>query len=74
MNNEEMNYQRALVFFKEKTEVHITKVGGIYYNGLFLKVTKDYFIIDDKEDGPQKRVFYFELIQPIREYVEEKNK
>ena len=69
MNYEEMNRRRALAFYEEKLKVHITKIDGTFYNGQILKVNKDYFVIEDREDGP-KIVFFFELKNPIEKYQE----
>jgi hypothetical protein len=69
MNDEQMNYERANVFFNKKIVVHISKIDGIYYNGLITEVNNNCFFIDDKEDGRQL-VFFKELAKPIQEYKE----
>lgn len=72
INNEKINYQKALVFLKEKTFVHICKINGAFYNGLLFKVTKDYIVIHDREEG-KKKIFFFEIKGNIDEYKEVKN-
>ena len=69
-NDEEMNYERAKVFSKEKIKVHISKTNGVFYNGIITKVEPDYFFLIDEEDGEQL-VFFVELAIPIKRYVEE---
>ena len=68
-NEDEMNRRRAIAFCKEKLPVHITKKGGIWYNGIILKVDNEFFIIDDREKGA-KTIFFFELKNPIVEFEE----
>jgi len=68
-NEEELNKRRAIAFCKEKLPVHITKLSGIFYNGLILKVDEEFFTIDDQEDGA-KVIFFFELKKPIVEFEE----
>ena len=68
MKNEQMNYERALVFFKKQIPVHISKVDNVFYNGIITEVDHDCFFINDFEDG-SKLIFFKELKKPIEEYT-----
>jgi len=72
MNHEQMNYERAKVFFDKQIRVHISKKDGIYYNGLITEIDQKSFFINDKEDGRQL-IFFEELAKPIQEFTEVKN-
>jgi len=66
----DMNYERAKVFFKKQIKVHISKESGTYYNGIITEIGSNFFFMDDQEDGP-KLVFFKELKKPIETYTEE---
>ena len=66
MNDEEMNYERAKVFFEKQIVVHVSKTNGIFYNGLITEVQPSFIFIDDKEDG-SKMVLFKELAKDLEE-------
>lgn len=69
MENENDNeYKRAEFFFNKRTIVHIAKKSGIFFNGLILEISKDFFIINDRVNGKQF-VFFNELKKPIEPYI-----
>lgn len=67
MNNE-YEYKRALIFFKNKTLVHISKNTGFWCNGIIKNVDKEYFIIEDREDKIDKYIFFDELKKEIEPF------
>ena len=69
MKDEKMNYERAKVFCDKQLAVHISKKDGVYYNGVIVEVSDEFFFILDKEDGKQL-VFFKELSRPIEEFKE----
>lgn len=73
MNQEQMNHERAKVFLEKGLKVHVTKVDGIFFNGLITEVSEKFFFIEDIEDGRQL-VFFNELSKPIEEYREKEVK
>jgi len=78
MKNEKGNmiklYQnQALVYFRKKIPVHISKNDGIFYNGIIIELGPNFFFIEDFEEG-RKLIFFEQLKHDIVEYKkEEKN-
>lgn len=68
MDNENMIYKKALVFFDEQTIIHLTLSNGTFYNGRLFEITKNYLVIHDRGVG-RKKVFLFE-IKNIDEFLE----
>ena len=69
MNDENMNYERAKVFFEKQIVVHVSKKDGRYFNGLILEVTTNHLFINDRKEGRQL-VLFSELLMPIEEFRE----
>lgn len=66
----DMNYERVKIFLEKRIKVHVSKSNGTFYNGIILDVSKDFFFIEDQEDGRQL-VLFKELSKPITEYKTE---
>jgi len=66
-NNE---YERAKVFLKRKTTVHVSKKDGFFYNGLILEVANYFFIILDRKLKKEFLVLFSELKKPIAKFTE----
>jgi len=60
MSNEDINYQKAIVLLNENSIVHVSLKNRQWYNGRLFRVTKDYLVIHDREEG-RKTVFFVEL-------------
>ena len=70
-DEERIKNQRIATYFKmQEIEAHVTKLDGIFYNGLIKEVGADFFIIDDNEDGG-KVIFFSELKRPIEQKQED---
>ncbi len=70
MTNEYHEQRTIALFYKDKKEkVHISKVDGIFYNGIITDVGSDFFIIQDIKDG-ERFVFFKELKRVIEKYEE----
>ncbi len=79
MNDEFKNYDRAKVFFKESAKIHILtnrKIPNtdknIFFNGFLKEVCDEYIVIDDIKNG-REEIFFFEIIEPIKKYLEDKS-
>ena len=66
----ENEYAKAKLFLERKTIVHLSKLDGMFYNGLLVEVGNTFVIIDDREDG-HKLVLFSELKKSIDEFMEE---
>lgn len=67
------DYEKAKVFCERELIVHISKIGGTFFNGKILEVKPDFFFIDDRKYGKQL-VFFNELKKPIETFTEEVGK
>ena len=63
--NNEHEYRRALIFQERKTMVHVSRINGIFTNGLLIEVSKEFFIIKDRFSGKEITIFYSELKKPL---------
>ena len=70
MIDEKNESERAKIFFKRKTPVHIIKLNGYFYNGLITEVSSTYFVIKDRKIKDDFFVLYKELKKPIEKYQE----
>lgn len=62
--------RKALILQERKTIVHISKLSGLWINGLILEIGQDFFIIKDRKNGIESLVLFSELDQPIQIYKE----
>jgi hypothetical protein len=62
--------ERALLFLKRVDVVHISRLNGIFHNGIILEVGNDFFIIKDRFSHQDSLVLFTELKHPIELYVE----
>jgi hypothetical protein len=62
--------KKALIFSERKTTVHISKINGLWNNGIILEIGNDFFIIKDRLDGRETLVLFSELDNPIEIYKE----
>ena len=66
MNNE---YERATIFFKSKTLVHVgTK--KFFTNGIILEVSEKHLVIKDRYDGRERLILFSELTKPLEKFTE----
>lgn len=66
----EDEHKKALILQERKTIVHISKISGLWINGIILEVGQDFFIIKDRKNGIESLVLFSELDQPIQIYKE----
>lgn len=73
VEDNEMNYKRALIYLERKSIVHASLKNGQFYNGRLFSVVFDFFEIHDRITGIQL-VFFSELKKPLQEFTSEKEK
>lgn len=66
----EQEKERALIFLKRKTIVHISRENGLFHNGLILEVGGDFFILKDRIDGKEILILFSELKYPLEQFKE----
>lgn len=71
MIDEQLNYERALIFLQKKIPAHVVKTNKVFYNGLIVEVDLTCFFIEDIEDGRQL-ILFKQLNKDIEEYHPEK--
>jgi len=70
INEYEMNFKRATIFFERKSVVHVSLKNGSFFNGRIHSLTSEFFELHDRMIGMQL-IFFSELKKPIQEYQEE---
>ena len=63
--NYEEERKRANLFSERKITVHVSKLDGLWFNGLILEVGFDFFIILDREEKKNQYIFFSELKTPL---------
>ena len=62
--------EKALIFSARKTTVHISKLNGIWDNGIILEVGSNFFILKSRLDGRENIILFDELKHPIEVFKE----
>lgn len=70
MINTEQERERALIFSERKTIVHISKLDGLFLNGIILEVGSDFFLLKDRLEGREYMILFSELKHSIDIYKE----
>jgi len=68
--NPQEEKEKALIFQERMNTVHISRLNGIFHNGLIIEVGNDFFIIKDRMDGRDSLILFAELKHPIEPYRE----
>jgi len=62
--------KKAIILSERKTIVHISKINGLWTNGIIIEVGDNFFIIKDRLNGEESFVLFSELKTPIEIYKE----
>jgi len=68
--NHEEEYKRALIFLERKTKIHVSRMNGLFHNGILLEVSKNFFVIRDYVSGKEEYILFEELKESIEKYRE----
>jgi len=69
--NNEHEFRRAKLFFDRKIMVHVSRISGIFTNGLIVEISPEFFIIKDRFGGKEIPTWFDELKKPLEEFKEE---
>lgn len=61
--------EKALIFLERKSTIHISRLNGLFHNGIILEVGMDFFLLKDRDDS-EVLILFSELKNPIELYKE----
>jgi len=68
--NHEEEFKRALIFLERKTKIHVSRMNGLFHNGILLEVSRNFFVIKDYVSGKEEFILFEELKHSIEKYQE----
>lgn len=66
-------HKRALIFLKRKTMIHVSRINGIWHNGIILEVCEEFFVLKDRESLLEETILFSELKKPLAKTKEVRN-
>jgi hypothetical protein len=69
INDNDNEYERALIFFNRKILIHVSTIDNMFYNGQIMELSKTFFILNDQFQG-EKFILFNELKKPLEPYTE----
>jgi len=63
--------EKALLFLQRKNIIHVTKLNGIFHNGLILEVGDEFFVLLDRIHEKEVFILFKELKHPLDLFKED---